>query len=245
MQIRVILVEPEHEGNIGSIARAMKNFGFHDLWVVNPKTEIGLQAKAYASHGADTLRKLKTAKTIEEAIEGCNRVVGTTAISGHKSSNVLRTSLSPERYARTTKSTERIGLIFGRESRGLSNKELETCDSLITIPASREYGTLNVAMACTIILYELYKHTRRDQESIELVDSQTRRRLIQHFGKLTESIRTPAHRNRLAVRAFRNLLSRGLISKREALLLTGIIRRAYCLAEKKWGRSPDEPLNTA
>ena len=93
MQVRVVLVEPKHEGNIGSIARLMKNFGFTDLWIVNPKTQIGLQARAYASHGGDILKGSKIVTTIKKASKGCAEVVGTTAISSSRPSNVLRLSL--------------------------------------------------------------------------------------------------------------------------------------------------------
>jgi len=234
MNFRIILVEPENEGNVGSVARAMKNFGFNDLWIVNPKMEIGSQANALASHARDILQKARRVRTIEEATEGCGQVVGTTAISGTRPSNILRTTLSPEEYARLIGSIdEQIGLVFGRESLGLSNEELDRCDALITIPACAEYRTLNVAMACTIILYELHKHLHQVEKAIRPADSETRNRLIEHFQKLTDLARTPEHRRRMAIRAFRNLLSRGLPSKRETLLLMGIVRRACRLAERE------------
>jgi tRNA/rRNA methyltransferase len=229
MRLKVILVEPEHEGNIGSVARAMKNFGFDELCIVNPKTEIGSQAKAYASHSYDILERSRIVRTIDEALEGCGHVVGTTAIPGRRPANVLRTTLSPERYARLAGSLkDKIGLIFGRESLGLSNMELDKCDALITIPASAEYKTLNMAMACTVVLYELHKYTHGMPEPIQHSDSQDIGRLIEYFERLARQVGTPEHRRRLAVRAFRNLLSRGLPTKRETLLLMGIIRRAYC-----------------
>ena len=227
MHVRVVLVEPEHEGNIGSIARAMKNFGFDELWIVNPKVEIGSEAKAYASHAYDIIQRSRIVSTISEAFEDCIQIVGTTAISARRPSNVLRTTISPERYAQMIGSIEgRIGLVFGRESLGLSNEELNKCDMLITIPANIEYRTLNVAMACAIVLYELHKHIHHTVKAIQLSDAQTSSRLIGYFEKLAKLVGTPDHRRRLAVRAFRNLLHRGLLTKREALLLMGVIRRA-------------------
>jgi len=244
MRLRVILVEPEHEGNIGSIARAMKNFGFDELCIVNPRTEIGSQAKAYASHAHDILEKSKTVGTLDEALEGCGHVAGTTAIPGCRPTNVLRTTLSPERYACLAGSLEeKVGLLFGRESLGLSNMELDRCDALITIPASAEYRTLNVAMACTIVLYELHKHTHHRPETIPHSDSQTIGRLTGYFEKLACLVGTPEHRRRLAIRAFRNLLSRGLPTKRETLLLMGIVRRALCQLQEMGSSKDAEPLN--
>ena len=234
MQVRVVLVEPEHEGNIGSMARIMKNFGFTDLWIVNPKTQIGSEARAYASHADDILRRLKIVTTLERALKGCSQIVGTTAIPGQRPSNVLRVVLSPEEYAQKTRSSdERTCLVFGRESTGLSNKELDRCDAIITIPANKDYRTLNIAAASAIVLYELYKHMHSAKKAFQPVDSHSRARLIDYFEKLTRLIGAPSHRRTKAVRAFRNVISRGLLSNREALLLIGIIRRACCRTRTK------------
>ncbi len=242
MRLKVILVEPEHEGNIGSVARAMKNFGFDELCIVNPKTEISSEAKAYASHSQDILERSRIVGTVDEALEDCGHVVGTTAISGRRPSNVLRTTLSPERYARLAGSLkDKIGLMLGRESLGLSNVELDKCDALITIPASAKYRTLNMAMACTVVLYELHKHTHAMPEPLQRSDSQATGRLIEYFERLARRVGTPEHRRRLAVRAFRNLLSRGLPTKRETLLLVGIIRRAYCQLQELGGSKALNP----
>ncbi len=227
MRVRVVLLEPEHEGNVGAVARIMKNFGFSDLWIVNPKTEIDRQARAYASHANDVLQRSKIADTLEEAIKNCDHIAGTTAIPGRRPSNVLRLALSPEEYADRIKSSkERVCLIFGRESTGLSVEELNRCDMLITIPANKEYRTLNLATACGIILYELYKRVQHIERTAQPADSQTRGRLLRYFEELAFLVRSPNHRRKIAVRAFRNVLSRGLVSKREALVLMGIIRRA-------------------
>jgi len=227
MQIRVVFVEPEREGNIGSIARIMKNFGFADLWIVNPKTQIDSEARAYASHADDILQRSRIVTTLEEALKDCGQIVGTTAIPGQRPSNVLRVVLSPEEYAEKIRlSKERICLMFGRESTGLSNEELNQCDVIMTIPVSKGYRTLNVASACAIVLYELYKHMHGAQKAFQPVDSDIRARLIGYFEKLADLVGTPSYRQRKAVRAFRNMISRGLLSKREALLLMGIMRRA-------------------
>ncbi len=227
MQIRVVLVEPEHEGNVGSIARAMKNFGFTDLWIVNPKTQIDSEARARASHGYDVLRRSKIVTTLDKALKDCGQIAGTTAIPGQRPSNVLRVVLSPEEYAQKIKlRKDRICLVFGRESTGLSNDELNQCDVIITIPASKDYRTLNVSAACAIVLYELHKHMHGAQKAVQAVDSDVRARLARYFEELAEQVETPSHRQRKAMRAFRNVISRGLLSKREALLLMGVIRRA-------------------
>jgi tRNA/rRNA methyltransferase len=232
MQVRVVLVEPEHDGNIGSIARIMKNFGFSDLWIVNPKTQIGQEAKTYASHAGDILERLKIASTLKEVFEDCAQVVGTTAISGRRPSNLLRVALTPEEYARISRHKQgRVCLLFGRESSGLTNRELDECDAVITIPTTECYRTMNVASACAIILYELRKHGLDSRKTAEPVDNQTRKRLVGYFSKLAQSVGAPSHRRRLAVRAFRSVLSRGLLSQREALLIMGIIRRA-CRSKK-------------
>lgn len=207
MQIRVVLVEPEHEGNIGAIARVMKNFGFTDLWIVNPKVQIDSQAMACASHADDILRESKIVATLDEAAENCSRIAGTTAIPGRSPSNILRVALSPEEFAENIGAIRgRVCVVFGRESSGLSNEELNRCDVLVTIPASKDYRTLNVTSACAIILYELYRRLRSIEKTMQPADPQTRKRLISYFDALTQLAKAPCHRRRLAVRAFRNVL---------------------------------------
>jgi len=154
----VILVEPEKEGNIGAIARSMKNFGLTDLWIVSPKTPIQDEAYRYAKGGRAILEKAKVVQNLSEALQEIERTVGTTAIVSRSTRNLLRTAIDPARLAsRLAETSGRVALVFGRESSGLTNAELQKCNIIVNIPASEAYNVLNVATAASIVFYELFK----------------------------------------------------------------------------------------
>ena len=227
MKIRVILVEPEHDGNIGLIARAMKNFGYNDLWLVNPKARLGLEATVMASHAKDLLEEANVVQDLEDALKYCDYAVATTAIVGRSRSNLGRTTLSLREFAqRITSLDGRAAVLFGRESKGLTNTEIARCDLVVTIPTSSNYRTLNIAAAVSITLYELQATRTRESAQFERASKEARERLLDAFEELSEEVRLPAHRIPLVKRALANVISRGLISKREASLMIGVIRRA-------------------
>jgi TrmH family RNA methyltransferase len=228
MRLRIVLVEPEHDGNVGSITRIMKNFDFNDLWLVNPKAPIGDEAKAYASHAVDILSAASTVSTLDEAIEGASIVAGTTSIKPKRSANVLRTAITPEEFSRISSSSVGIAaLIFGRESRGLSNAELDKCDLVVTIPASNRYRALNVASAAAIILYELWKSKHGySRIYFQEADRASRLRLVKIFDSMCDRALLPTYKRRLAARAFLNILSRAPASDREISLLLGALRQS-------------------
>jgi TrmH family RNA methyltransferase len=223
---RVVLVEPEKEGNIGSIARSMRNFGLTNLCLVSPKTSIGDEAYRYATKGKEVLRKARIVRTLSEALKGVDHVVGTTSIAGTSSRNILRLVIDPSQFAsRVAGTTGSVALLFGRESTGLSNRELQQCDIIVSIPGAQDYNVLNVATAASIMFYELYKTKQAHQSSLEPSQSSLDR-LVSIFNQLTYVADLPPHRKRLADRAFRNVLARSIISRREVSLIMGVLRKA-------------------
>ncbi len=225
MQVRVILLEPENAGNIGSIARSMKNFDLDDLWIVNPKTQINNEARAFAMRGLPILESAKIVTSLDPAIKDVDVVVGTTATAATSSSNLPRIAITPKQLVeRTSRFKGLLGIVFGRESSGLNNQEVETCDFMVTIPASREYNVLNIAMAASIVFYELFH--RKDANQSGRASQSMKKRLLLQFDHLAGVSDLQSHRRRLAQRAFRNVISRSFISSREASLLVGIFRKA-------------------
>lgn len=226
MTVRVVLVEPEKEGNIGSVARAMKNFDLDDLWIVKPKVPIDVEARAYAMHGLSVLTAARIVRTFSESLEGVDIVAGTSSVVASSTSNLLRLAITPRQMAERIRATKkgRVAIVFGRESSGLNNRELEACDFLVTIPASRHYNVLNMATAASIVFYELFqlKTTKR----IELVSEASKQRLLSQLDSLMKKCEIQPYKRRLAQRAFRNILSRSFISRREASLLIGVFRKA-------------------
>lgn len=238
-RISVVLVEPEREGNIGSVARAMKNFGFTDLCMVSPKTPIGDEAYRFATHGKEVLREAKISKTLSDALAGADHVVGTTAIAGTSTRNLLRIAIDPTQLAsRLAETTGSVALLFGRESSGLTNAELQRCDMIVTIPASKDYNVLNVATAASIVFYELFKI--RSKRSCTLEPSRQAVELLASiFTELADAADIPSHRRRLADRAFRNVLAKSLISRREVSLIMGVLRRIRDKTEPRSTKSKE------
>lgn len=225
MVVRVVLLEPEKPGNIGAIARSMKNFGLGDLWIVNPKARIDGDARAYAMRGLRILESARIIPTIDEALKDADVVVGTSSVAARSSSNVSRVAITPKQLAeRVTRTKGTIAIVFGRESSGLTNQELEACDFMVTIPASHDYNVLNVATAASIIFYEIFH--KPTVVPLELAPQSSKRRLLVQFDNLTEECDIQSHKRRLTQRAFRNVISRSFISKREASLLVGVFRKA-------------------
>jgi TrmH family RNA methyltransferase len=223
----VVFVEPEFGGNIGSIARLMKNFGLSEFYLVNPKANIGKEVWALAAHAQDIVANIITVNNLKEALNGVNYVVGTTAIVAKSSSNLLRRSMSAREFARGAGGMKgSVALLLGRESTGLSNTELAGCDVIVTVPSDARYKTLNVASASAIIFYELWmtKLQSGDEQIIE-VNREHRERLLELFNDLCGTLDHPLHKERLIQRAFKNVVSRAFISTRETTLLIGIFRQ--------------------
>jgi len=204
----------------------MKNFDQHDLWIVNPKTTINNEARAYAMHGSDVLFSAKVVKTLREALVGIDIVVGTTSVAARSSTNVMRTPLTPRQLARRLVSAKgKVALVFGRESSGLNNREIEYCDLVATIPASHSYNVLNLSTAASIVFYEIFQEERK-VNMLPLATSVARQQLLHQYERLVNLSGTQPHKRKLAVRAFRNLISRSFVSRREASLLIGVLRKA-------------------
>lgn len=153
-QIRIILVGTTHTGNMGSVARAMKTMGLSQLWLVAPKEAPDGQAYALAAGASDILAKAQIVETLEEAIADCGLIVGTSA----RSRTLPWPMLDPRTCAQKAiqeSQNKPVAIIFGRESSGLSNEELQLCNHHLCIAANPEYSSLNLAMAVQILTYEV------------------------------------------------------------------------------------------
>ena len=226
MKVRVVLVEPESAGNIGAVARSMKNFNLSDLCIVNPKTPLTLEARAFAMHGYDVLKRAKKVKTLKQGLRNLDIVIGTSAIAATSKSNLARVPVTPVELAQRVGAFKgNVGILFGRESSGLSNEEVEACDFIVTIPASRKYNVLNIASAASIIFYELFR-TGTARRGPILASKAVKTRLLMEFSRLANLSDVQRHKRRLVQRSFRNTISRSFMTQREASLLLGVFRRA-------------------
>jgi TrmH family RNA methyltransferase len=152
----VVLVATRNPLNIGAAARAMSNFGFSRLRVVNPY-ELAFREARSAVGAAELLRNAEAYKSVAEAVADCNLVVGTTALQHRELQHPLRTlsAAAPLIRRQLSGKTGRVALLFGSEKRGLSNEDLSHCRWLLRIPTREDHGSMNLAQAVAVCLYEL------------------------------------------------------------------------------------------
>lgn len=152
--IRIVLVNTTHPGNIGGTARAMKNMGLKNLYLVEPK-EFPSDKAVWRSAGAtDVLDNAVVVETLDEAIAGCGLVVGTSA----RERRIPWPLLDPRECGESVwqeASQHQVAVVFGREDRGLTNEELHKCNYHVHIPANPEYSSLNLATAVQVVCYEI------------------------------------------------------------------------------------------
>ncbi len=152
--IRIVLVNTSHTGNIGSAARAMKTMGLSSLVLVDPEQAPDGKASALAAGAGDVLGHAKTVATLEEAVADCGLVVGTSARSRTHSWPMLEPRECGEKLIQEVPKYP-VALVFGRENNGLTNEELQQCHFHVCIPANPDYSSLNLAMAVQTLSYEV------------------------------------------------------------------------------------------
>jgi len=153
--IRIVLVDTTHPGNIGAVARAMKNMALDDLALVRPVSFPHAEATARASGADDVLLRTRVWQTLGEAIADCGLIVGATARQRQQHWMVLEPRAAAAQIQLESASRP-VAVLFGSERVGLTNDELGQCHWLIRIPANPEYESLNLAMAAQLVCYELY-----------------------------------------------------------------------------------------
>jgi tRNA (cytidine32/uridine32-2'-O)-methyltransferase len=189
--IRIVLVETSHGGNIGAVARAMKNMCLDDLALVNPQQLPTEECMARASGADDILHEAGVYKRLDDAVADCGLVVGASA----RLRSVSWPQLDPRECADLVvqRATEaRVALVFGRERTGLTNSELERCQYLVNIPANPEYSSLNLGMAVQVVSYELMMQSQGEREIVpeprNLANAKDMQGLFNHLEQALEDI---------------------------------------------------------
>jgi TrmH family RNA methyltransferase len=154
--IRIVLVEPSHPGNIGAVARAMKNMALADLVLVRPRAFPHEEATARASGAVDVLQRTRVVGSVAEAVADCGFVAATTSRSRDQNFRALDLHDAAQRIF-TESARGPAAVLFGAERTGLTNEELALAHLLIRIPANPDYASLNLAMAVQLITYELFQ----------------------------------------------------------------------------------------
>jgi tRNA/rRNA methyltransferase len=229
-QFRIVLCETSHPGNIGSVARAMKTMGFSDLYLVNPKDFPSKHAQALASGAEDILKKATVVTSLEVALKNINHVIGFTArkrelTQPHKNVRDLSKQLINEA------SNNKIAIIFGNETNGLSNLELQHCQSLGFIDANSKYSSLNLAHAVQIVCHEIrmvsefpVKNKILKQITKNYVSHDLQNGFYKHLEEILDEIGflKKIQADRLMMR-LRLLFNRTQMEKEEVNILRGIL----------------------
>ena len=158
MRVRIILVEPHEAGNVGAAARAMKNFGFRDLWIAGTRPQrLDNVSEWWAKGAVDVLESARRVDTLAEALADVHLSVATTAVRGRH----VFERLTPVELARLAEETlgdeHTLGIVFGREEFGLTGTEVAMCQRTASIPTAPDYETMNLAQSVAVFCYELGK----------------------------------------------------------------------------------------
>lgn len=160
--VQIVLVETSHPGNIGSVARAMKNMGLSNLVLVNPQKFPHQEATALAGNAVDILNDAKTFTSIESSIKNSKVIYATSARERTIDWPTVSARDAADEIHELVSNTIEVSILFGREDRGLTNEELQLANKHLIIPAHPEYPVLNIAMSAQVICYELYKASQND-----------------------------------------------------------------------------------
>ncbi len=210
--IRVVLVEPQYPVNIGSVCRVMSNFGLKELYMVAPKTDISEEAFMYAKHAQPILEKAKIVKKLENAISDCDLVIGTTGIT-QRFNYSLKKCLIPRDLPSSISKYDKIALLFGNEGNGLTLKQINACDMLVSIPTDKKYPVLNLSHAVAVMLYELF-NSKKVFTHYKFAKRKNLKFLIGMFSQIIDSL--PEIRDKKKVqKSFQNLIGRARLSEEE------------------------------
>lgn len=223
--VRIVLIDPSHPGNIGSVARAMKNMALTDLVLVRPRSFPHAEAIALAAGADDILSSARIVTTVAEAIGDCGFIAGTTS---RPRSYYWEFATPRDVAARIVGLPEenRAALLFGSERYGLGTDDLNHCNVLVRIPANPDYCSLNLAMSVQLLAYELFMTREQPQSRIQLELPLALAGDVEHFyghlhqvlGEIDFDDRTGHLMERL-----RRLFNRAQLDRNELNIMRGIL----------------------
>jgi TrmH family RNA methyltransferase len=225
--VRIILVGTTHPGNIGATARAMKNMGLKDLVLVSPRYFPHEEASARASGAEDILESARVVGRLEEALADCVYAAGASA----RSRAIEWPCMEPRECAkRLTRESEagNVAVVFGPEKSGLTNEDLDRCNTLLTIPTDPAFSSLNIAMAVQIICYELRLLRQYAAAPSEPDVPPATGEEYEHFYRHLELVLTRSgfldpQNPRLLMRRLRRLFVKAELDKNEVNIMRGIL----------------------
>lgn len=226
-RLRIVLVEPKEAGNVGAVARAMKNFGFGELWIVGEHPELLPVAGWWASGADDLLAEARFAATLGEAIGDAHVTVATTSMRGRTTPVTFSPKTLAEKFA-SLADEQILALVFGREDSGLTREELVLCQHTAAIPANDRFPTMNLAQAACVFCYELAGRRGIEAEAAaaQLPDAATLERIHQRARELLLEVGFLHENNPDRIYDdLRAIVARAELDAREATVVLGIIRQ--------------------
>ena len=249
----VIIVAPKYEGNLGAIARAMKNFGLDSLRLIEA-CEIGDECYRRSKHAKDIIENAEKYSNFEDALRDIEFVVGTTGLVNTNIKRTIRNPLSVREFVpRVRDIPGNVGLVFGREDYGLYDDELKKCDIVITIPTDSEYRIMNLSHAAAVVFYELYEITKQKYDKRRDIEGTLKKKLkanmarefenellYEQFKLLLDDIDYPDYKKENTAILFRRLIGRAFPTKWDFHTLMGVFKRARGKVGKTGEKAPSE-----
>lgn len=219
--ISVVLLEPRNSGNVGAVARAMANFGFSNLILVNPKCSHKSQtARNRAKWANGILSKAKIVKSLKSIKTA---LIATTARLG-TDYNIPRSPITPDKLSSIIKKDAAI--VFGRESSGLTNDEIQQCDFVITIPTSKKYPVMNLSHAVSTVLYELSKSKENITSNTKFASDADKKQLMKMLNSTLKKMNfSTKEKQQTQVKVWKRMIGKSFLTKREAFALMGFLRK--------------------
>ena len=264
--VRIVMVNTTLPANIGSALRAMKTMGLSKLVLVAPKTYPHPDIDALAAGATDLIEQIEIVSTLEDAIQDCHLVFGTSARSRTIPWPLLDARPAAEKSLQAVLNDQQeVAIVFGREDRGLTNEELALANYHVTIPVNTDYGVLNVAQAIQVICYELRMATLAlveqkenteatmpvtETESMQwdepLVTHEQMQQFYPHIEKMLAEIEFMDPKNpRLLPLRLRRLFGRIQLDRMEYHLLRGIFTRVQAMNNGAWKKSKTETTDSS
>ena len=245
--IRIVLVEPQSSGNIGSVCRVLMNMGITDLAVINPHDRHDWdEAKRLACHADNLLDARKTFQTLEEALADCTVVAGTSARTGmHRDHAGLPREIAPI-IIDSAAAGHKCALVFGREDTGLTTEELSACTHIINIPSSEIYRSLNLSHAVMVCCYELFQFAegpsyRPPRERSSEATGEARKRMFDTWqNMMLETGYCKKDKLTHMMIGLRRIFNRGKLTENDTKILLGIARQTRWVAAELKRKSAEQ-----
>lgn len=243
-KLTIVLVEPQGALNIGSVCRAMLNFGFTNLRLVNPQVDhLSHEARMMAVKAASVLENAQVFTSLEEALSDCVLSFGTTRRFGRYREDLLHPEQAAKQLAPVV-FNDAVALVFGREDHGLFTSELDLCQHFITIPTNENLPSMNLAQAVSLCVYEVSKVIKQpadiSSDNKKYSSSENIESMFQHMRKSLVDIgyldkQNPDH----ILRSFRRILGRAGLNDRDVRILRGLFNQIDLYTGKKLSRKQE------